>query len=90
MLVKQSEQFLVQLLGGHFGLGVQYGGVSLSLEVVPVDGFNVPQLPEDELSVRAGNVKATHHRQVVRGECVGHQAGTNTAAAHFPCTAPSL
>ena len=27
--------------------------------------------------MRAGDVKTTHHRQVVGGECMGHQAGTN-------------
>ena len=41
MPVKQSAQFLVQLLGGHLGLGVHYGG-DVSLEVIPADGFNVP------------------------------------------------
>ena len=27
--------------------------------------------------MRAGDVKTTHHRQVVGGECMGHQAGTS-------------
>ena len=52
--------FVVQLLGGQLGLGLHYGG-DVSLWGVPVDGFHVPQLPEDELSVRNGDVKTTQH-----------------------------
>ena len=52
--------FFVQLLGGQLGLGLHYSG-DVSLWGVPVDGFHVPQLPEDELSVRAGDVKTTQH-----------------------------
>jgi len=76
-------------LGGQLGLVVDYGG-DVSLEVIPVDGVNVPQLPVDELSLRAGDVKAAQHQQVVRGECMDHQAGMNTEVAYVPCTAPSL
>ena len=87
MLVKQSVQFLIQLLGGQLGLGVDYGG-DVSFEVIPVDGVNVPQFPVDELSLWAGDVKAVQHQHVVRGECMDHQAGMNTEAAYVPCTAP--
>ena len=86
MLVKQRAQFVVQLLGGQLGLGVNCGG-DVSLSGVPVDGFNVPQLPKDELSLRVGDVKTTHHQQMVRGECMGHQAGSNKLLT-FPVQHP--
>ena len=89
MLVKQSAQFLIQLLDSQLGLGVDYGS-DVSLEVIPADGINVPQLPVDELSLRAGDVTAAQHQQVVRGESMDHQAGMNTEVAYVPCTAPSL